>query len=154
MAIALFLAWYALLGGWRALYEVLPEAGPLAPAPILPSASDSTELPLRSFIELALLVAAGALALLARRARARRLSTKRGKMTSPTEERLWAEHLAWLAAISEEEKARRLRDVMNPQVVLIGGGRMPQGAQDGLRARGHVRGRGVATMKPSSPRRG
>ena len=121
MAIALFLGWYALLGGWRALYEALPETGPLAPALILTSASDSTEVPLRSFIDLALLVAAGALVLLARRAHARRLSTERGKMTSPTEGRLWAEHLAWLGAISEEAKARRLRDVMNRQVVLTGG---------------------------------
>jgi hypothetical protein len=109
VAIALFLAWYALLGGWRVLYEALPETAPLAPAPISTPASDSTEIPLRSFIELALLVAAGALVLLARRIRARRLSTQGGKMMSPTERRLWVEHLAWLGAISEEEKSASAR---------------------------------------------
>ncbi|HAF10650.1 MAG TPA: hypothetical protein DCK98_11300 [Chloroflexi bacterium] len=142
VAIALFLSWYALLGGWRALHEALPEAAALAPAPILTSAGDSTEMPSRSVIALALLVAAGALVLLARRARTRRLSAKRGDMTSPNEGRLWADHLAWLAAISEEAKARRLREMMDREVVLVGGGARPQGAQDGLRA-GQISGRGV-----------
>ncbi len=63
-------------------------------------------------------------------------------MTSPNEGRLWADHLAWLAAISEEAKARRLREMMDREVVLVGGGARPQGAQDGLRA-GQISGRGV-----------
>ena len=98
VAIALFLTWYAPLGGWRALSEVLPDIGLPAPMPIWAApASDSTEIALGLFIQLVLLVVA---LVLIRLARARRVTANRGKMTSPTERRLWADHLAWLAAIS------------------------------------------------------
>jgi hypothetical protein len=97
VTIALFLTWYAPLGGWRTLHDALPELGVLAPTSIWTPATESTEIPVRLFIQLALFV--GALVLI-RLARARRVSAKRRKMISPTERRLWAEHLAWLAAIS------------------------------------------------------
>jgi hypothetical protein len=140
VTIALFLTWYAGLGGWRALHEALPEIGLLAPTAIWTPPGDSTEILLRLPIQLALFVAA---LVLIRLARARRVTAKRGKLTSPTERRLWAEHLAWLAARSGGSGDATSVDVMSRPVVLVSryAGRRPQGAQDGLLRGSHVRGR-------------
>jgi hypothetical protein len=97
VTIALFLVWYAPLGGWRAVNDALPEIAPLAPMPTWAPASDPTEAPLALFIQLALLVVA---VMLIRLARANRVTSNQGKTASPTERRLWADHLAWLAATS------------------------------------------------------
>jgi hypothetical protein len=97
VTIALFLTWYAPLGGWRALNDALPEIGLLAPRPSWAAANDPTEISLGLFIQPAILVVA---LTLIRLARARRMTANHGKMVSPTERRLWADHLAWLAAIS------------------------------------------------------
>jgi hypothetical protein len=97
VTIALFLTWYAPLGGWRALIDALPEIGPLAPRPSSAPVNDPTEIPLGLFIQPVLLVVA---LMLIRFARARRVTASHGRTASPIERRLWADHLAWLAEIS------------------------------------------------------
>ena len=97
VTIALFLTWYAPLGGWRAITDALPEIGPLAPRPSWAPASQSTEISLGLFIQPGLLIVA---LMLIRLARARRVTANHGKTASPAERRVWADHLAWLAAVS------------------------------------------------------
>jgi len=105
VAIALFLTWYAALGGWRALDDALSELGLSPLSPLQSPESDSAQIPLRLFVQLALLVVA---VILIRLARAQRVAGNRRTTHSLTERRLWAEHLAWLAATPQDREAQRL----------------------------------------------
>lgn len=93
-ALALFVAWYALLGGRAALEDALPEISGFAP-PAIVAARVGLGDPLRWLVGFAMLFAALVfLAVVQRFRRKERGAVPRTR--SLAEERLWAEHLAWL----------------------------------------------------------
>jgi hypothetical protein len=116
-ALALLVAWYALLGGRAALEDALPEIGALAPPAIVASPPEFPAEPLGWLIASGTLFAA--VAILAAAQRSRRSRYVSLIPSHPlVEEKLWAEHLAWL---KEQQSGTRGRVLVWPGRVIRAG---------------------------------
>ena len=94
-ALALFAVWYALLGGRTALEEAVPEISAYAPAPIVADRTEAGD-GLGWLLGFAILLATVAVIAAVRRSRGTPHHDY-ARIPSLAEQRLWAEHLAWLA---------------------------------------------------------
>ncbi len=113
LALALFAAWYALLGGRAALEEAVPEISAYAPPAIVPDRPELAGDRLGWLLGFAILLATVAVIAAVRRSRRtpRRVFVR---IPSLAEQRLWAEHLAWLAERNGAGVQGRLAGPLRP----------------------------------------
>jgi hypothetical protein len=116
LALALFAAWYALLGGRAALEEAVPETSALVPPGIVPGPVDLAADPLGWLAALAMLFVAVVFLAAVQRSR-RNWQHAAPRIRSLAEERLWAEHLAWL----EERKGTQTHALVWPRRLVRAG---------------------------------